>query len=163
MGLSNLIPGGRVVAGTARAVADTVGLFREGAESSAARDAALAEAVLSAYAAEFADRPRGRFDRLMDGLNRLPRPAMALGTLTMIGAAMVDPVWFAARMTGLAAVPDPLWWLMGAIVSFYFGARVQVKSHEMRRAFRMGAPVVPTVPEDPRDGNAALAAWEAGR
>ena len=26
-------------------------------------------------------------------------------------------------MQGLALVPEPLWWLMGAIVSFYFGAR----------------------------------------
>ena len=26
-------------------------------------------------------------------------------------------------MEGLALVPDPLWWLLGAIVSFYFGAR----------------------------------------
>ena len=26
-------------------------------------------------------------------------------------------------MQGLALVPEPLWWLMGAVVSFYFGAR----------------------------------------
>ena len=26
-------------------------------------------------------------------------------------------------MQGLALVPEPLWWLLGAIVSFYFGAR----------------------------------------
>ena len=31
------------------------------------------------------------------------------------------------RTQGLALVPDPLWWLLGAIVSFYFGARYQVK------------------------------------
>ena len=36
---------------------------------------------------------------------------------------MIDPISFAARMEGLAYVPDPLWWLLGAIVSFYFGAR----------------------------------------
>ena len=41
---------------------------------------------------------------------------------------MVDPVWFASRMQGLALVPEPLWWLLGAIVSFYFGARHQVKA-----------------------------------
>jgi len=64
---------------------------------------------------------------VIDGLNRLPRPAMALGVMFLIGSAMVDPVWFASRMQGLALVPDPLWWLLGAIVSFYFGARYQVK------------------------------------
>jgi hypothetical protein len=26
-------------------------------------------------------------------------------------------------MQGLAYVPEPLWWLLGAVVSFYFGAR----------------------------------------
>jgi holin (3TMs family) len=37
--------------------------------------------------------------------------------------AMADPVAFGIRMQGLGLVPDPLWWLLGAIVSFYFGAR----------------------------------------
>ena len=35
-------------------------------------------------------------------------------------------------MAGLALVPEPLWWLLGAIVSFYFGARHQSKSFEIR-------------------------------
>jgi len=33
-------------------------------------------------------------------------------------------------MQGIALVPEPLWWLMGAIVSFYFGARRQAKRQE---------------------------------
>lgn len=64
----------------------------------------------------------------MDGLNRLPRPALALGTLGLFVSAMVAPLWFAERMQGIALVPEPLWWLLGVIVSFYFGARHQVKS-----------------------------------
>jgi hypothetical protein len=63
------------------------------------------------------------FDRLVNGLNRLPRPLLAFGTLGLFVFAMVDPVGFAARMVGLNAVPEPLWWLLGAIVAFYFGAR----------------------------------------
>jgi hypothetical protein len=63
------------------------------------------------------------FDRLVNGLNRLPRPCLAFGTLGLFVYAMVDPVGFAARMVGLNAVPEPLWWLLGAIVAFYFGAR----------------------------------------
>ena len=47
---------------------------------------------------------------------------------------MTDPIWFAARMQGLALVPEPLWWLMGAIVSFYFGARQQLKGQDFQRA-----------------------------
>ena len=77
---------------------------------------------------------QGRFDRFMDGVNRVPRPAMALGTLGLIVAAMVDPIWFAQRMQGVALVPEPLWWLMGAIVSFYFGSRYQAKGQDHARS-----------------------------
>ena len=63
------------------------------------------------------------FDRLVNGLNRLPRPFLAFGTLGLFTYAMVDPEAFAKRMVGLNAVPEPLWWLLGAIVAFYFGAR----------------------------------------
>jgi len=37
-------------------------------------------------------------------------------------------------MQGLALVPEPLWWLLGAVVSFYFGARYQVKGQEFQRS-----------------------------
>jgi hypothetical protein len=80
-------------------------------------------AALSQLGEEFDRAPRGRFDRVVDGLNRLPRPFLATGTLGLFAYAMVDPAGFAARMEGLSLVPDPLWWLLGAIVSFYFGAR----------------------------------------
>lgn len=63
------------------------------------------------------------FDRMVNGLNRLPRPFLAFGTIGLFVYAMVDPLAFAQRMVGLNAVPEPLWWLLGAIVAFYFGAR----------------------------------------
>lgn len=57
---------------------------------------------------------------------------MAFGVLGLFIAAMLDPIWFADRMAGLSLVPEPLWWLLGAIVSFYFCARHQNKSFEIR-------------------------------
>ena len=48
---------------------------------------------------------------------------LALGTLGLFVYAMAEPAGFSTRMQGLALVPEPLWWLLGAIVSFYFGAR----------------------------------------
>jgi len=118
---------GWLFGGGMRDVQKTVEVFRPNAEAEAQRTASFQAASLKEFGAEF--RPgRGLFDRIIDGLNRLPRPAMALGVLFLIGSAMVDPVWFASRMQGLALVPEPLWWLLGAIVSFYFGARHQVKA-----------------------------------
>ncbi|MFC2967172.1 holin family protein [Acidimangrovimonas pyrenivorans] len=109
--------------------------------------------------AEFASPGAGGFDRFVNGLNRLPRPLLAFGTLGLFVDAMVDPAGFATRMTGLAAVPQPLWWLLGAIVSFYFGAR---EAHYFRldRSARPGVPASaasrPVAEDEP---NAALDNW----
>ena len=151
-------------------VRDTVEVFRPNAEAQARRDHEQYNASLKQFAAEFYAPQRGWFDRLMDALNRVPRPAMALGTLGLFVSAMVDPDWFSARMVGLALVPEPLWWLLGAIVSFYFGARHQAKGQEFQRELveHMARPlpdrplppetVTPTQEPQP-DGNAALEDW----
>ena len=125
------------------AVRDTVEVFRENSEAGAQRAATLQSGALAQFGAEFGGQRQGLFDRVMDAINRLPRPALALGTLALFVSAMVDPLWFAARMQGLALVPEPLWWLLGVIVSFYFGARYQVKRQAFQRdlaASLTGAP-----------------------
>lgn len=88
-----------------------------------AGEAAQRVAVLEQYTAEFAGVRASRFDAFMNGLNRLPRPLLVIGTLGLFAYAMAAPAGFSVRMQGLALVPEPLWWLLGAIVSFYFGAR----------------------------------------
>lgn len=125
--LATIFGGGRNV------VAETVEVFRPNAEAQSVREAAQQAAALAQFAAEFGLERRGLFDRFIDGLNRLPRPFLAFGTLGLFVAAMFDPVWFAQRMQGVSLVPEPLWWLMGAIVSFYFGARHQTKAQEFQR------------------------------
>ena len=124
----------RVLFGTGgNVVRETAEVFRVNAEAADSRAAGMQRAALDQMAAEFGTGQRGLFDRVIDGLNRLPRPAMALGTLGLLASAMADPLWFGERMAGLALVPEPLWWLLGAIVSFYFGARHQAKGQEFRR------------------------------
>lgn len=134
---------GLVFGGGRNAVAETVGIFRENAEAGAVRSAAAQERAVAQMAAEFHGAERGAFDRAMDGINRLPRPALALGTLGLFVSAMIDPLWFAERMQGIALVPEPLWWLLGAIVSFYFGARHQTKSQDFQREIARAAARVP--------------------
>ena len=94
----------------------------------------------------------GWFDRMVNGLNRLPRPLLAFGTIGLFIYAMVDPVKFAARMVGLNAVPEPLWWLLGAVVAFYFGAR---ESYYFRGRTPISSPVTPHA----ADENPAIDAW----
>lgn len=123
-----------IFGGGRNAIRETVEVFRENAESGAARDYGVQTAVMKQFAAEFAQPRKGLFDRFMDAMNRVPRPALALGTLGLFVAAMYDPIWFASRMQGIALVPEPLWWLLGAIVSFYFGARHQTKGQDFQRS-----------------------------
>ncbi len=127
------------------ALARTAEVFRENAEAGAARLTAERGAALAQFEGEFALARVGWFDRFMDGINRLPRPALALGTLGLFIAAMVDPVWFAARMQGIALVPEPLWWLLGVIVSFYFGARHQLKGQNFQRSIVESAARAPQI------------------
>ncbi|MGJ8615778.1 MAG: holin family protein [Sulfitobacter sp.] len=124
---------GLVFGGDRNVVRDTVEVFRENAEAGAARGAQVQGQAMSQYGAEFAIARQGGFDRFMDGLNRMPRPMLALGTLGLFVSAMVNPLWFSERMQGIALVPEPLWWLLGVIVSFYFGARHQVKAQQFQR------------------------------
>jgi len=123
--LAALFGGGRNV------VSDVAEVFRPNAEGQAKRDHEAVADALAQFAAEFGAR-RSWWDALIDGLNRLPRPLMAFGTIALFAAAMTDPVWFAARMAGLQAVPEPLWYLLGAIVGFFFGARELHKAREVR-------------------------------
>jgi hypothetical protein len=124
MGLMGRILGG---AGAAARVGEAVGGVAEVfVGNQAERDDAANRQYLAAvgeFGAEFARPSLGRFDGFVNGLNRLPRPLMTLGTLGLFVYAMAAPAGFATRMQGLALVPEPLWWLLGAIVSFYFGAR----------------------------------------
>lgn len=163
-----------IFGGERNVVRDTVEVFRPNAEADAERDATRYAASLAQFAAEFSQPRRGLFDRFIDGLNRLPRPFLAPGTLGLFVSAMVEPIWLSQRMQGIALVPEPLWWLMGAIVSFYFGARHQTKSQEFQsglaatlaRAPQVAANIkalsglleAPVAREDP---NRALSDWRA--
>ena len=137
-----------VFGGERNVIRDTVEVFRENAEAGAQRAHSVQGQAMAQYGAEFAQPRTGRFDRFMDGLNCLPRPMLALGTLGLFVTAMVNPLWFAERMQGIALVPEPLWWLLGVIVSFYFGARQQVKSQEFQRAIVGTIARVPQVVEN---------------
>lgn len=87
---------------------------------------------------------------------------LALGTIGLFVTAMVDPVWFSQRMEGIALVPEPLWWLMGAIVSFYFGARHQIKGQEFQRQVAQTVlAAAPSAPVGDFADNAALLDWQA--
>jgi len=137
--LSLIFGGGRNL------VKETAEVFRENAESGATREAGMRGEALNQFGQEFRAEQRGLFDRFMDAVNRLPRPIMVMGVFALFVSAMFDPIWFAERMVGLALVPEPLWWLLGVIVSFYFGARHQIKGQEFQKSIAQTLAMAPTV------------------
>ena len=139
---------GLLFGGGRNTVRETLEVFRENAEAGAERSAEVQMEALRQHGAEFLIPRKGWFDRFIDGMNRLPRPMLALGTLGLFISAMIEPVWFATRMQGIALVPEPLWWLLGVIVSFYFGARHQAKSQDFQREIAASVSRVPQVVEN---------------
>jgi hypothetical protein len=105
------------------AVTDVAEVFVGNRAEREASESANFQAVVAQSGAEFSNVGEGRFDRFMNALNRLPRPMLVLGTVGLFTYAMAEPAGFSVRMQSLELVPDPLWWLLGAIVSFYFGSR----------------------------------------
>ena len=102
----------------------------------------------------------GWFDRFMNALNRLPRPLLAFGTIGLFVYAMIDPQEFAARMVGLNAVPEPLWWLLGAVVAFYFGAR---ETYYFRNRPISVPPAFGATPAQQPEDNPALQDWRSSQ
>ncbi|RPE71181.1 holin (3TMs family) [Pacificibacter maritimus] len=150
-----------VFGGSRNVIKETAEVFLENAENGSARETQLRAAAMDQFAKEFAIARTGRFDRFMDGLNRIPRPLMAFGTIGLCVTAMVNPIWFASRMQGIALIPEPLWWLMGAIVSFYFGARYQASGQDFQRSIAATVAQAPIVTANIRSLE-ALRALEAG-
>lgn len=78
-------------------------------------------------------RDRAAYDRLVDAVNRLPRPLMVLGSLALMASALIAPDWFAGRMEALSDMPEALWWIIGVVLSLHFGARYQDRAQNFRR------------------------------
>lgn len=153
------------VTNLARAGTEVIGALRPNATRQLELGHDAFTAVQAEYAAEFSQSRGGFFDGLVNGLNRLPRPMLALGTLGLFVYAMADPAGFSLRMRGLAEVPEPLWWLLGAVVAFYFGARETYYLRGNRLPGRRSVPDAPLrdrpQPEASAPPNPALEAWLA--
>ncbi len=151
--IGNLIGGPGAVTALGEAAKGVAEVFVPSATKRMELSAEAQMAALQQLGEEYQHPGLSWFDRLVNGLNRLPRPMLAFGTLGLFTYAMVDPVAFAQRMVGLNAVPEPLWWLLGAIVAFYFGAR---ETHY----FRNRAVATPFAAAGAGSGeNAALEEW----
>jgi len=155
MGVIGKILGGpATVSALAGAARDVAEVFTPNATRAMELSAEAQTSARAQHGAEFEGAGISLFDSFMNGLNRMPRPMLAFGTLGLFAYAMIDPPSFAQRMVGLNEVPEPLWWLLGAVVGFYFGAR---EAHYFRT--RPARPRTPDLAPVTGDPNPALEAW----
>lgn len=169
MGLIDKVIGGSAATEAfGKAATSVAEVFLPNATAEMENSHAAYVAALGQHGAEFSTVRVGLFDSVVNGLNRLPRPFLALGTMGLFVYAMTDPISFSQRMVGLGYIPEPLWWLLGAIVSFYFGAR---EAHYFRTNPTSAAPSAGPAPTrmdapKPDDGpreNEALMDWMVRR
>ncbi len=174
MGLGTIL-GAIFGAGSGRnAIVETVGAFRPNAEAQAQREADHRSAALGQYAAEFHTREnRTWLDALADGLNRLVRPVVTIGLLAPIPMTVMDPAGMARVWLAIATLPPGYWAIVGIVLPFYFGGRMQMKalSASKWRAAAGAASALagrvsddPTHPETPdasHEPNAALDEWRS--
>ena len=96
--------------------------------------------------------PQGRYDRLIDAINRLPRPVLVYGAVALFLLALIRPDLFDRGMASLDRMPEELWWLIGAILAGHFGAR---EAHHLRARRDSATPATPPAqgsekPEPPK-------------
>jgi len=126
-------------------VRKTIEVFRPNAEAADQRDSGLDAKTIEQLAAEFSRAPRGRFDALVDGLNRLPRPLLVLGIVALLVWTAVDPLATTRVFVAWSLIPEPVWAIIGIVIAFYFGGRHQVKNLEFARSMAATAARAPEV------------------
>lgn len=75
------------------------------------------------FAAEFGH-TKNWFDSLIDGLNRLPRPVITFGIIGLFVMCWFYPERFIIGATNLELIPREMWWILGTVVTFFFGGRM---------------------------------------
>lgn len=125
--LSSLIGGGiQGIIGGANTLIKTIWGSQEERDQQTAADQVATE---NAYASEYnAPEKVFLFDRLVDGANRLVRPIFTYGTIALFIWAAMNPARFAITMKSMTIVPEMLWYILLAIVAFWFGGRILEKA-----------------------------------
>ena len=86
------------------------------------------------FAAEFRISDRGFLDRVIDFLNRLPRPAIVGMVIYYFVLAVNNPVDFQIVNVSLEGVPSSMWEIAFMIIGFFFVARELQRGRDKKLA-----------------------------
>ena len=114
--------------GVAKPIRDIAGTFIAPRDERAMNEQEYKLAVLKQFS-DYTKSDKGSpFQRFVGGLNALPRPFLALGTIGLVGYAMIDAESATQSFAALSNLPTELWGMLAIVVSFYMGGRLQIKS-----------------------------------
>lgn len=131
--------------GGAQAATTLVEAIRGNVENAAQRGADFDVAALQQFAAEFANPRESAFDRIVNGLNRLPRPLIVLGVLALLIMPVARPSLAAEVFTAWAIIPNPVWVIVTVVITFFFGGRMQVADLNFTRELTAAATALPGI------------------
>ena len=86
------------------------------------------------FTSEFMVANRNRFDSLVDGLNRLPRPTIVAVVVYYFWLSQHDTIEFQRLNLALGSIPENMWILTGVVTSFYFVVRELHKNRDRKMA-----------------------------
>lgn len=125
------------------------GVFRPNAEADAKREHDYNSAALTQYAAEYHTRTnRTALDSLADGLNRLVRPMVTSLLFGALPYVVITPEHAAISIASLQLLPTEYWVLLGTVLSFYFGGRMQIKAQDFQKSIAEAVVRAPQVIEN---------------
>lgn len=131
MAIINPISG--VIDAAAKGVETVAGVFTTNKEKEAQRSADEQMALMKAYQAEFNQRSnRTWVDSFADGFNRIVRPFIVTLVISIFLIAYISPKQLAEITLAMSSIPDGYWALLGVIIAFYFGGRMQLKSQQFK-------------------------------
>ena len=117
--------------------------------------------ILSAYAKEFQS-SHNWWDSFWNGINRMPRPLFVVTIFIYFNLSWANSELFDISNEGLSRVPKNMWWIMGAIISFYFGSRHFQKMGEMKTRRDNPPQPAPLPTEDlSRELNPSIVEWKS--
>lgn len=131
--MPDLNPISNVINAASKGVETVAGVFTTNKEKESQRAAEEQLALMKTYQAEFNQRNnRTMVDSIADAFNRLIRPFIVVLTLSIFIVAYVSPAHMAEISTSLSVIPNGYWALLSAIIAFYFGGRMQLKSQNFK-------------------------------
>ena len=114
--------------GVAKPIRDIAGTFVAPKDTRALNEHEYKLAVLQQFQAYTTSEKGSVFERFVSGLNALPRPILALGSIFLVGYSIYDSERATAAYAALEIIPTELWGMLGIVVSFYMGGRLQIKA-----------------------------------